>query len=254
MSPLALLRWYGGASVLTLQTREIGRVTVVRCAGRIVLGDPSESLRAHVTHLLRDRRALVLHLGGVGFVDSSGLGTMVRLLTATRQSRGDLKLCALPVPVQALLKMTTTQRLFDIHESEESAVAAFYNKTGPAPAPTSEGPTILCVHKSADVLAYLREFLRHAGYDVQTTCAVRDALLLLRVAHPRLVVLGHDVGSNPERKTAIESACANIPCISLSEDFSTLDAGEAAEAVLHQVHSRLLAFRPIAPSPPSSSE
>jgi anti-sigma B factor antagonist len=229
----------GGAAVLSLQTREIGRVTVIQCAGRIVLGDPSESLRAHVTHLLRDRRALVLHLGEVGFIDSSGLGTIVRLLTATRQSRGDLKLCSVPAPVQKLLKMTTTQRLFDIHETEESAIAAFYGGTGPAPALSAAGPTILCVHKSADVLAYLREFLRAAGYDVHTTSAVHDALLLLRVAPPRLIVLGHEVGSNAERKAAIESACANLPCVALPEDFSSLHAGEAAEALLLKVRTHL---------------
>jgi anti-sigma B factor antagonist len=225
--------------VLTLETRQIGRVTVVRCAGRIVLGDPSESLRSHVTHLLRDRRALVLHLGEVGFIDSSGLGTIVRLLTTTRQSHGDLKLCTLPAPVKALLKITTTQRLFDIHESEESAVAAFYNGTGPAPAAQADGPAILCVHKSADVLAYLRASLSAAGYDVHTTSAVRDALLLLRVAHPKLVVLGHDLGSNPERKAAIDAACAHLPCVALPKDFSTLHAAEAAETLLSEVRMRL---------------
>lgn len=225
--------------MLTLQTREIGRVTVVRCAGRIVLGDPAEALRSHVIHLLRDRRALVLHLGEVGFIDSSGLGTIVRLLTTTRQSHGDLKLCTLPPPVQSLLKITTTQRLFDIHENEESAVAAFYNGAGPAPSTSEDGPMVLCVHKSADVLACLRAFLNAAGYDVQTTSAVRDALLLLRVAHPKLVVLGHDLGSNAERKAAIEAACAHLPCVALPEDFSTLHAADAAEALLGEVRARL---------------
>jgi anti-sigma B factor antagonist len=225
--------------VLSLETRDIGRVTVIRCTGRIVIGDPSESLRAHVTYLLRDCLALVLHLGEMGFIDSTGLGTIVRLLTATRQARGDLKLCAVPAPVHALLKITTTQRLFDIHDNEENAIAAFYRSTRPECAAPAEGPAILCVHKSADVLAYLREFLRNAGYEVHTTSAVRDALLLLRVAHPRLVVLGHDVGSHAERKTAIESACANIPYIALPADFSSLHAGEAASALLLEVRSLL---------------
>ncbi len=62
-----------GASLrLSLDTREVGRVTIVRCNGRIVAGSESESLRAHVAWLLRDRRAIVLHLGDVGFIDSSG--------------------------------------------------------------------------------------------------------------------------------------------------------------------------------------
>src|ERR1700730_11836219 len=82
----------GGPLGLSLDTREVGRVTIVRCNGRIVAGSESESLRAHVAWLLRDRRAIVLHLGDVGFIDSSGLGTMVSTLTSTRQARGDLKL------------------------------------------------------------------------------------------------------------------------------------------------------------------
>ena len=225
--------------MLSFETREIGRVSVIRCSGRIVVGESSDSLRAHVTHLLRDRRTLVLHLGEVGFIDSCGLGTIVRLLTAARQAHGDLKLCSISAPVQSLLKMTTTQRLFDIHESEENAVTAFYRETGSTAPVQPHGPVVLCVHKSADVLAFLRELLRHAGYDVHTTSAVRDALLLSRVVHPKLLVLGQDVGSSADRRTAIKAACAGIPCVSLAEDFSSQHAGEAGAALLAEVRSRL---------------
>jgi anti-anti-sigma factor len=71
---------------LSLETREVGRVTIVRCNGRIVAGDENECLRSHIAWLLRDRRAIVLHLGEVAFIDSSGLGTMVRTLTSVRQA------------------------------------------------------------------------------------------------------------------------------------------------------------------------
>lgn len=90
---------------LSLETRDIGRVTVVRCAGRIVSGDESESLRTHVAWLLRDRKTIVLHLGEVAFVDSSGVGTMVRALTSVRQKGGDLKLCNVPEHTHKVLRM-----------------------------------------------------------------------------------------------------------------------------------------------------
>src|SRR5271154_4798041 len=77
----------GGPVRLSLDTREVGRVTIVRCNGRIVAGGESESLREHVIWLLRDRRSIVLDLSEVGFIDSSGLGTIVRTLTSTRQAR-----------------------------------------------------------------------------------------------------------------------------------------------------------------------
>ena len=73
---------------LSLDTSVVGRVTIVRCNGRIVAGSDSESLRAHVAWLLHSSRSIVLNLGKVGFVDSSGLGTMVRVLASTRQARG----------------------------------------------------------------------------------------------------------------------------------------------------------------------
>jgi anti-sigma B factor antagonist len=103
---------------LSLETRDVGRVTVVQCNGRIVAGGESESLREHVAWLLRDRRSIVLHLGEVGFIDSSGLGTIVRTLTSTRQARGDLKLCNVPEHVRKVLQLSHLTKLFDTHESE----------------------------------------------------------------------------------------------------------------------------------------
>ena len=102
---------------LSLDTREVGRVTIVRCKGRIVSGGESESLRTHVAWLLRDRRSIVLHLGEVAFVDSSGLGTMVRTLTSTRQVHGDLKLCDVPEHVRKVLELSHLTKVFDAHES-----------------------------------------------------------------------------------------------------------------------------------------
>lgn len=233
--------------MLSLNTREIGRVTVISCTGRIVVGEAAESLRNHVNHLLRDHRALILHLGEVGFIDSTGLGTMVRLLSATRQARGDLKLCAVPAPVQSLLKITTTQRLFDIHENEENAVAAFYKGGGSVATPALQGPHILCIHKNIDVLAYLRELLRSAGYDVHTTTGMGDAMLLLRVDRPKLILLGHNAIATPERKAALIKAGGDVPCISLSEEFCTQHAGEAAESLLQEIRAHV----PIVPQSPN---
>src|ERR1039458_6757111 len=171
----------GGPLRLSLDTREVGRVTIVRCNGRIVAGGESESLRAHVAWLLRDRRSIVLHLGEVGFIDSSGLGTMVRALTSTRQAHGDLKLCNVPEFVRKVLEMSRLTAVFDSHESEEKAVAAFYRPEARAEAPVPTGRSVLCLDSNADVLAYLRELLRRAGYDVHTSSHRGDALMLMRV-------------------------------------------------------------------------
>src|SRR5271165_1964034 len=125
----------GGTLRLTLETRQVGRVTIVQCKGRIVSGEESEALRAHVAWLLRDRRSIVLHLGEVGFIDSSGLGTMVRALTSTRQAHGDLKLCNVPEFARKVLEISRLTSVFDAHESEEKAVAAFYRPGARAETP-----------------------------------------------------------------------------------------------------------------------
>jgi anti-sigma B factor antagonist len=224
---------------LSLDTREVGRVTIVHCNGRIVAGGESDSLRAHVAWLLRDRRSIVLHMGEVGFVDSSGLGTMVRALTSTRQVHGDLKLCNVPEFVRKVLEMSRLTAVFDSHESEEKAVAAFYRPGARAETPVPKGGSVLCLDSSADVLAYLRELLRGAGYDVQTSSRVGDALLLMRVTHFDLLLVGPDMAASPARPQAFQDACAKIAAIELGNEFSTSHAGEAGAALLETIAARL---------------
>jgi anti-sigma B factor antagonist len=224
---------------LSLDTRDVGRVTIVQCNGRIVAGGESESLRAHVAWLLRDRRAIVLHLGEVGFIDSSGLGTIVRTLTSTRQAHGDLKLCNVPEHVRKVLELSHLTKLFDTHESEENAVAAFYQPRTPTEAPASIGRSILCIACDADVLAYLRELLRSAGYDVHTSSHLRDAMILMRVTRFDLLLSGPDIGASPATRQAFQFACAKLPVFELGSDFSTKDAGEAGARLLEQIEARL---------------
>jgi anti-sigma B factor antagonist len=224
---------------LSLDTREVGRVTIVHCNGRIVAGSECESLRAHVAWLLRDRRSIVLHLGEVGFVDSSGLGTMVRALTTTRQAHGDLKLCNVPEFVRKVLEMSRLTSVFDAHESEEKAVAAFYQPGARAEAPVPTGRTILCLDSNADVLAYLRELLRRAGYDVQSSSRVADALLLMRVSYFDLLLVGPDMTASQTSPPAFRDACARLPVIELGSEFSTSHAGEAAAGLLETIAARL---------------
>lgn len=222
---------------LSLDTRDVGRVTIVHCTGRIVAGGESESLRAHIAWLLRDRRAIVLHLGEVVFIDSSGLGTIVRTLTGTRQVHGDLKLCNVPEHVRKVLELSHLTNLFETHESEENAVAAFYQPRSRAEAPAPTGRSVLCVASDADVLAYLRELLYRAGYDVHTTSHLRDSMILMRITRFDFLVLGADVNASPAMREAFQSACASLPVIQLDSDFSTREAGEAGAALLGKIEA-----------------
>ena len=224
---------------LSLETRDVGRVTIVRCNGRIVAGSESEYLRAHVAWLLRDHRSILLHLGDVGFIDSSGLGTMVRSLTSTRQVRGDLKLCNVPEHVRKVLEMSRLTGLFESHDSEETAVAAFYHPAARTETAVQTGRSILCLDSDADVLAYLREVLRRAGYDVHTSSRLGDALILMRITHFDLVLLGPGMSASPNTQQSFQAACASLPVIDLGSEFSTAHAGDAAADLLQRIEARL---------------
>lgn len=224
---------------LSLDTREVGRVTIVRCNGRIVAGGESESLRAHIDRLLLDRRSIILHMGEVGFIDSSGLGTMVRSLTSLRRAHGDLKLCNVTEQVRKVLEMSRLTQVFDTHESEEKAVAAFYRPGAPAETPVPTGRSILCVDYNRDVLAYLRELVRRAGYDVQSTSHPGDALILMRVTRFDLLLVGPDLTTSPATWQTFQVACTRLPVIELGSEFSTRDAGEAGAALLEKIEARL---------------
>jgi anti-sigma B factor antagonist len=229
----------GGEMPLVLNARGVGKVTVVHCRGRIVAGSEMEALRAQISAMMQDRRDFVLHLGEVAFIDSSGLGTMVRLLTRTRKSHGDLKLCNVPQSIEKLLQMTNLDRLFETHESEESAISAFYRRATAPDEVRESGPAVLCVDQSSDVLAYLRELLKRGGHQVHTTSSLRDALILLRATHPALLVLGPSLSASPATRQAFESARARLPVVELGSEFSTLDAGEAASRLLESVQAHL---------------
>lgn len=220
---------------LALETRDVGKVTIVRCKGRIVAGGESESLRNHTDWLLRDRRAIVLHLGDVGFIDSTGIGTIVRILISTRQVRGDLKLCHVPDHVSKVLRISHLTKLFDSHQSEDSAVAAFYRVPAAAEKTVSAGKSVLCIDRNVDVLVYIRELLRRAGSDVQTSNNLRDGLILMRVTRFHLLLVGAEIAAAPATDKAFRDASAGVPVIALEKEFSTWEAGEATKGLLEKI-------------------
>lgn len=229
---------------LELQERQLGRVVVVKAAGRIVAGDEAQKVESHVSKLHSQCRDLVLDVAEVNFIDSSGLGTLVRLVARIRRSGGDLKLCAAPPPVHHLLKLTNLLQVFDVHESEVAAVAAFYGGSRPIEAKAeTRACRVLCIHPSVDTLVYLREVLRGSGYDAITTSNLPDAIVLLKATGPALVILADETKSARGRATAavLREIRPDVPVLALKEDFSRQEAGEAGSWLLQAVRSHLAA-------------
>jgi len=104
-------------------TRHIGDVAIVDILGRITLGEGNAMLRELVRELMeKGNRKIVLNLGEVQYIDSSGLGELVKTHATVRNQGGQLKLVNLNKRVNELLQMTRLSGVFDIQVDETSAV------------------------------------------------------------------------------------------------------------------------------------
>jgi anti-sigma B factor antagonist len=110
---------------LKISTRDVGGVTVVSCSGRIVFGEEAADLRELVKGLLQRVKQIVIDLGGVSYIDSGGLGTLVGLYTSARNVGGEIKLANLTQRVHDQLQITKLITVFDCYDSEQTAVNAF---------------------------------------------------------------------------------------------------------------------------------
>jgi len=111
---------------LEIAEKEAGGATVLTLKGHIVLGDACDSLRERLTQMLAaGKKKIVLELGGVGRVDSSGVGILVEATVLTAKEGGRLKLCHLPRILYNTLYLHHLLQAFEIHASEEEALAAF---------------------------------------------------------------------------------------------------------------------------------
>jgi anti-sigma B factor antagonist len=227
---------------LRLESRPVGEVLIVQCHGRIVAGNEVFTLHSHVGDSIDKYGDVVLQLDQVDFVDSSGLGALVRLMQAARSKGGDVKLSGLPPNIRKMLQLTNLLAQFEAYDSVEEAITAAYlgsrysrGKAGDA------RPRLLCVFESTDVCTFLREVLCSAGYNALTTLSVNDARILLKATKAKLVVLSARMQTMHGKPTskALEEIDPSVSLLVLDENFATQDPGEAAEKLLQSVGSRL---------------
>jgi anti-sigma B factor antagonist len=107
-------------------TRQVGGITVLDISGRITLGEGNIMLREIVQGLIeKGNKNVLLNLGEVEYVDSAGVGELVRSFTTIRKQGGQLKLVNLNKKVRDLLEATNLHRVFEIQEDEASAIKSF---------------------------------------------------------------------------------------------------------------------------------
>ena len=109
-----------------LSSRQVGDVSVVDVAGRITLGEGSTALRDALRDMVaKNHKKILLNLGDVSYIDSSGIGELVSGFTSVTNSGGQLKLLGLTKRVKDLLQITKLYTVFDVHEEESSAIRSF---------------------------------------------------------------------------------------------------------------------------------
>ena len=107
-------------------TRQVNGITIVDLSGRITLGEGSVVLRDTIRELIgKGEKKILLNLGDVTYIDSSGIGELVSAYTAVRKEGGELKLLNLTKKVHDLLQITKLYTVFDVKDDEATAIAAF---------------------------------------------------------------------------------------------------------------------------------
>jgi len=107
-------------------SRQIDEISVVDVKGRITIGEGNIMLRDIVNSLLEGgHKRIILNLQGVAYIDSSGLGELVRTHTTLQRQGGRLKMINLNQKVQDLLKATTLHKVFDVQKDEAGAIQSF---------------------------------------------------------------------------------------------------------------------------------
>lgn len=111
---------------ITIHEHEVDGVTIIDLRGRITMGEGSVTLRDQVRREIdQGKTNIVLDLGGVTYIDSSGLGELVSAFTTAKNRGVTLKLLNLTKRVSDLLGITKLATVFDTYDDEKAAVESF---------------------------------------------------------------------------------------------------------------------------------
>ena len=111
---------------MTITERSSGKVTILDVEGKILLGEGDVQLKRKIDELIEGGQTnLVLNLANVPYMDSGGLGEIVRSYTTVKRAGGELKLLNATKRISDLLTITKLITVFEMHEDEAASVASF---------------------------------------------------------------------------------------------------------------------------------
>jgi anti-sigma B factor antagonist len=111
---------------MQIEERVVGNVTILDLKGKVTLGDGDEALKDKINSLIhQDRKRILLNFANVPYVDSAGLGEIVRTYTTVSRQGGQLKLVNLTKRITDLLSITKLLTVFETFDSEPDALKTF---------------------------------------------------------------------------------------------------------------------------------
>jgi anti-sigma B factor antagonist len=111
---------------MDITERKNGNVTVLDVEGKILLGEGDVQLNKKIADLIgRQETKILLNLSQVPYMDSGGLGEVVRSFTTVKREGGELKLVGVTARIKDLMTITKLHTVFDIYDTEAEGVASF---------------------------------------------------------------------------------------------------------------------------------
>jgi len=225
---------------LNIEIAETGRVQIIRLHGRLTAGEEVKALLAQLEQATI-YSYFVLNFNALEYIDSSGLGALVRTLTRVRKSGGDLKLCHVPEFICKLLQMTHLDKQFHLYDTEKDALAAFKERPGHLEHHKVHGPEILCLHESIDMLAFLKTLLTSAGYHATTTTSAADASVFLKTGDAKLILLSSRLTAMHGNSVVarFNGIAPKVPVHILTTEFVDLEPAQAGPELLEHIRGLL---------------
>jgi len=111
---------------MQIEERVVNDVTILDLKGKITLGEGDEALKDKINSLIhQNRKRILLNLEDVPYIDSAGLGEIVRTYTTVSRQGGQLKLVNLTKRITDLLSITKLLTVFETFETEPEALASY---------------------------------------------------------------------------------------------------------------------------------
>jgi anti-sigma B factor antagonist len=111
---------------MQIEERVVGNVTILDLKGKVTLGEGDEVLKDKINSLIhQERKQILLNLASVPYIDSAGLGEIVRTYTTVSRQGGQLKLVNLTKRITDLLSITKLLTVFETFESEPEALKSY---------------------------------------------------------------------------------------------------------------------------------